>query len=45
MKGERKREENPLNLKRSLQCGDHICHQLLSNLVNSDSETQEMDKI
>lgn len=33
MKGEGKKE-NTLNLKCSLQCGDHICHQLLNSSVN-----------
>lgn len=34
MKGEGK-QENPLNVKGSLQCGDHICHQLLNGSVNT----------
>lgn len=28
-------EENPVSLKCGLQCGDHICHQLLNGLVNT----------
>lgn len=34
MKGEGEKE-NPLNLKCSLQCGDHICHPLLNSSVNT----------
>lgn len=28
-------EKNPVSLKCSLQCGDHMCDQLLNSLVNT----------
>lgn len=34
-------EENPVSLKCNLQCGDHICHQLLNSLVNTVTQTPQ----